>query len=145
MNLDYETLCLYSYLHMRFLSLFLIVSLAFCYSGVCSATDFIADSAPETGSHCDMANHDDADNSDESQAFMQVVDTTDTQNSRCCFESLINSSIDDNLKSKGFAVASLLDFPEILVTKGSKYRALTFKHRAHGPPDIYISVSRFLL
>lgn len=122
-----------------------MVSLVFCYSGICSATDLIVDSTTEMSSHCDSVNHDASNSSDASQAYIEDIDITDSQNYECCFNGLTNSSIDDNLTSNDLVVVSLLDFHDILQTNNSKYSDLTFTHRTHDPPDIYISVSRFLL
>lgn len=130
---------------MRFLSLLLIFSLVLCYSGICSATDLIADSTVVTSSHCDMANHDDADNSDESQVLIQDINTADSQNAHCCYEGLTNPSIDDNLINNNLVVVFLLDFPDFLETTNSNSIDFIFTQRVHGPPDIYLSVSRFLL
>jgi len=130
---------------MRFLSLFLIFSLALCYSGVCSATNLIADSADQTGSHCGMANHDGADSSDESQVLIQNVNTADSQHTQCCYEGLTNSSIEDNLANKALEVLYLLDLPTPLETSNSKSINLIITKSVHDPPDIYLSVSSFLL
>ncbi len=92
-----------------------------------------------------MANHDAADSSDESLVFIQDINTTDSQNSQCCYEGLTNSSIDDNLINTDLVVVFLLDFPDFLETKNSKSIDFIFTQRVHGPPDIYLSVSRFLL
>ncbi len=130
---------------MRFISLFLIFSIALCYSGVCSAIVFEAKSAETMGSHCDMVDHDDADSTDESQVFIQNTSTTDTENSECCYEGLTYSSIEYNSTYKALDVLYLLDFPGYLDSNNSNNIDLITTRSSHDPPDIYLSVSSFLL
>ncbi len=130
---------------MRFLSLLLIFSLALCYSDVSSATILNADSAGERGYHCNMTNHHDADNSDKSQVFIQNASTADLQHFQCCSEVLTNSSIKDNLGYKALEVLYFLDFPTSLETSNSKSIDSIITKCVHSPPEIYLSVSSFLL
>jgi hypothetical protein len=127
---------------MRFLSLLLIFSLALCYSDVSSARILNADSSGERGYHCGMTNHHD---SDKSQVFIQNVNTADLQHFQCCSEVLTNSSIKDNLGYKALEVLYFLDFPTSLETSNSKSIDLRITKCVHSPPDIYLSVSSFLL
>ena len=130
---------------MRFISLFLIFNIALCYSGVCSATVVRVVSTDEMGSHCDMANHAAADSADESQVLIQNTSATDAENSECCYEGLTNSSIEVNLDKNILAVLYLLDFPDHFDSKISKNIDLINSSSSHDPPDIYLSVSSFLL
>jgi len=116
-----------------------------CYSGICSATVFMTESTDQIGSHCDMANHDAAYSSDNSQLFIQNVSTFDLQSSQCCYEGLTNSSIENNLAYKALDILYLLDIPTSLGTGNSKSIGLIFTKNVHDPPDIYLSVSSFLL
>ena len=97
------------------------------------------------GSHCDMANPDVANSSDEFQVLIQNPNTTDTENSKCCYEGLTNSSVEDSLDKNILAVLYLLDFPTSLETSNSKSTDLIITRSFHDPPDIYLSVSSFLL
>ena len=130
---------------MRFLSLFLIFNIALCYSGICSATVFEAISAGTMGSHCDMTNHNAADSTDESQVFIQNAGAADLENSQCCYEGLTNSSIEVNLDKNILVVLYLLDFPSYLDSNNSNNIDLIPTRSSHDPPDIYLSVSSFLL
>ncbi|MEX0999984.1 MAG: hypothetical protein WD000_08525 [Thermodesulfobacteriota bacterium] len=130
---------------MRFISLFLIFNIALCYSGVYSAIASVAERTDEMGSHCDMANHDAADSADESQVLIQNTSATDAENSECCYEGLTNSSIEVNLDKNILAVLYLLDFPGYLDSNNSKNIDLITTRSSHDPPDIYLSVSSFLL
>ena len=130
---------------MRFISLFLIFNIALCYSGICSATVFVAEGTDQMGSHCDMANPDVANSSDEFQVLIQNTNTTDTENSQCCYEGLTNSSVEDSLDKNTLAVLYLLDFPSYLDAINPKNIALIITRSYHDPPDIYLSVSSFLL
>ncbi|MGB3363936.1 MAG: hypothetical protein WBB48_04085 [Thermodesulfobacteriota bacterium] len=130
---------------MRFLSLFLIFSLALCYSGVCSATVLITESTDEMGSHCEMANHDSGDSSDEAQVLIQNDNSNDIENSECCYDGLTNSSVEVNLGKNILAVLYLLDFPDHFESNSSKNIDLINTSSSHDPPDIYLSVSSFLL
>ena len=130
---------------MRFISLFLIFNIALCYSSICSATVFVAEGTDQMGSHCYMANPDVANSSDEFQVLIQNTSTTDTENSQCCYESLTNSSVEDSLDKNILAVLYLLDFPTSLETSNSKSTDLIITRSFHDPPDIYLSVSSFLL
>ncbi len=130
---------------MRFLSLFLIFSLALCYSGVCSATVLIAEGSDEMGSHCEMGNHSDADSADEARTLIQNSSSTDIENSECCYQGLTNSSVEANLDKNILAVLYLLDFPDHFDSNSSKNIDLINTSSSHDPPDIYLSVSSFLL
>ncbi len=136
-------LLIFSY--MRFISLFLIFNIALCYSGVCSATASVAERTEAMGSHCDMTNHAAADSADESQVLIQNTNATDAENSECCYEGLTNSSIEVNLDKNILAVLYLLDFPGSLDSNNSKNIDLITTRSSHDPPDIYLSVSSFLL
>ncbi len=130
---------------MRFISLFLIFNIALCYSGICSATVFVAEGTDQMGSHCYMANPDVANSSDEFQVLIQNPNTTDTENSKCCYEGLTNSSVEDSLDKNLLAVLYLLDFPSYLDAINPKNIDLIITRSSHDPPDIYLSVSSFLL
>jgi len=130
--------------NMRFISLFLIFNVALCYSGVCSATLFVAEGTANMGSHCEMANHD-ADKSDESQVLFQYPSTHDSENTQCCYDVLTNSSTQDNSTYKALDVLYLLDLPTSQQTSSSRSIDLILTKRVHDPPDIYLSVSSFLL
>jgi hypothetical protein len=130
---------------MRFLSLFLIFNLALCYSGVYSFANIHADSAEGVSSHCDMTNHNAADSTDESQVSIQNASTIDLENSECCYEGLTNSSVEVNLDKNILAILYLLDFPDHFDSKISKNIDLINSSSSHDPPDIYLSVSSFLL
>ena len=92
-----------------------------------------------------MANHNAAGSSDESQVFVQNTHTPDLLDYSCCDEGLTNSSIDNNLINNNLVVVFLLDFSDSLETKNIKSTDLIFTQSVHDPPDIYLSVSRFLL
>ena len=130
---------------MRLLSLLVVVSVTLCYSGICSATVFVAEGTDQMGSHCDMANPDVANSSDDFQVLIQNTSTTDTENSQYCYESLTNSSVEDSLDKNILAVLYLLDFPSYLDSNNSKNIDLIITRNSHDPPDIYLSVSSFLL
>ncbi len=130
---------------MRFISLFLIFNIALCYSGICSATVFVAEGTDQMGSHCDMANPDVANSSDESKVLIQNPNTPDTKNSNCCYEGLTNWSVEGSLDKNLLAVLYLLDFPSYLDAINSKNIDLIITRSSHDPPDIYLSVSSFLL
>ena len=130
---------------MRFVSLFLIFNIILCYSGICSATVLEAESTNTLGSHCEMVNHDATDSTDESQVFIQNASATDCDNSQCCYETLTNSSIETDLVQNILVVLYLLDFPSYLDSNNSKNIDLITTKSSHDPPDIYLSVSSFLL
>lgn len=111
-----------------------------CYSGICSATSLIAETNSNMGSHCNMG-----DSSDEHQVVIQNASTADCEISQCCYETLTNSSIDDNSGYKTSDVLYLIDFPTSLNKNSSKSIDLIFTRSVHDPPDIYLSVSSFLL
>lgn len=130
---------------MRFISLFLIFSLALCYSGVCSATVLVAESADTVRSHCDTVDHNANDSSNESQVLIKSSNTTDSENSECCYEGLTNSPIEADLDQNILVVLYLLDFHDHFDSKISKNIDLINSSSSHDPPDIYLSVSSFLL
>lgn len=118
----------------------------FCYSGgVCSAVVLVADESEQPSTHCEMMNHAEADESDASQVLIQNADSTDTSDSLCCYEALTNSSPDDNITNIGLEVLFILDLPTSLDKRDSQSTDLKFARSTHDPPDIYLSVSRFLL
>ena len=132
---------------MRLLSLFLIVSIMVCYSGgVCSASVLVADETEQTGSHCEMMNHSQSDKSVESQMLIQSAKSTDSSNSSCCYEALTSSSpIKESTNYMNPKVLYVLELPTSIFYKVSRSTDQTFAGSAHDPPDIYLSVSRFLL
>jgi len=130
---------------MRFLSLFLILNIALCYSGICFAEVSADESASEMSSHCDMKNHSNDNSSDTSQASIRSLSTTNSENSQCCYEGLTNSSIKTNLDSSMFAVLFLLDLPNHQESNSSKTIDYINTSSFHDPPDIYLVVSSFLI
>ncbi len=132
-------------IYMRYVCLFLIFNMALCYSGVCSETVFEAISAETVSSHCDMVDHDAANSTDESKVLIQNANTADTETSQCCYEVLTNSSMEVNLDKNILAVLYLLDLPSYLDSNNSNNIDLITTGSSHDPPDIYLSVSSFLL
>ncbi len=130
---------------MRFVSLFLIFNIVLCYSGICSATVLGAESTDTLGSHCEMVNHGETDNSDESQVLIKSSNTTDSENSECCYEGLTNSPVEADLDQNMLVVLYILDFPSYLDSSNSKNIDLINTKSSHDPPYIYLSVSSFLL
>jgi len=130
---------------MRLLSLLVVVSVTLCYSGICTAMISVANGPEEISTHCHTDNHSKVDNSDDSQLFIQNASTADLQYFQCCSEVLTNSSIEDNLGYKALEVLYLLDFSTSLETSNSKSTDLIITKSFHDPPDIYLSVSSFLL
>lgn len=117
-----------------------------CYSGgVCSAVVLVAEESEQPGTHCEMMNHAEADKSDASQVLFQSADSTDSSVSPCCYEALSNSSTDDNSTNIGQEVLYILDFATILDNRKPKSKDSINARSTHNPPDIYLSVSRFLL
>jgi hypothetical protein len=92
-----------------------------------------------------MTNHNAADSTDESQVSIQNASTIDLENSECCYEGLTNSSVEVNLDKNILAILYLLDFPDHFDSKISKNIDLINSSSSHDPPDIYLSVSSFLL
>ncbi|GJM16014.1 MAG: hypothetical protein DHS20C13_13410 [Thermodesulfobacteriota bacterium] len=92
-----------------------------------------------------MGNHSGADSADEAQALIQNSSSTDIENSECCYEGLTNSSIEVNLDKNILAILYLLDFPDHFDSKISKNIDLINSSSSHDPPNIYLSVSSFLL
>ena len=131
---------------MRLLSLFLIFTIMVCYSGgVCSAVVLVAEESEQPSTHCEMMNHAEADESDASQVLFQSADSTDSSVSLCCYEALTNSSTDYNITNIGQEVLYILDLPTSLDNRKPKSKDSIIAKSTHDPPDIYLSVSRFLL
>ena len=122
-----------------------VVSVTLCYSGICTAMISVANGPEEISTHCHTDNHSKVDNSDDSQLFIQNASTADLQYFQCCSEVLTNSSIEDNLGYKALEVLYFLDFPSYLDSNNSKNIDLIITRNSHDPPDIYLSVSSFLL
>ena len=131
---------------MKLLSLFLTFSILVCYSGgVCSAAVLMAQASEQSSTHCEMMNHAEADMSDASQVLFQSADSTDSSDSLCCYEALTNSSTGDNIANIGQEVLYILDLPTSLDNRKPKSKDSIIATSTHDPPDIYLSVSRFLL
>ena len=130
---------------MRLLSLLVVVSVTLCYSGICTAMISAANGPKEISTYCHTDNHSKVDNSDDSQLFIQNASTADLQHFHCCSEILTNSSVEDSLDKNLLAVQYLLDFPSYLDAINPKNIALIITRSYHDPPDIYLSVSSFLL
>ena len=131
--------------NMRFMSLFLILNIVLCYSGICFAGISLDEGAKEMSSHCDMKSHNDDNGSDTSQVFIRSLSPADYDNSQCCYEGLTNSSVKTSLDSTMFAVLYTKDLPDHLKSNSSKKIDYINTGSFHDPPDIYLSVSRFLL
>lgn len=117
-----------------------------CYSGgVCSAVVLVAEESEQTSTHCEMMNNSEADGSDASQVLIQSAEPTGSSNSLCCYEVLTNSSQDDNIGNIAQEVLYILDLPNSLNNRNTKSTDLIIFGSSHDPPDIYLSVSSFLL
>lgn len=130
--------------NMRFISLFLVLNIVLCYSGVCLAT-VVPQEADQISSHCDMVDHGTQDSSNESQIVIQDANSDDSESSQCCYEGLTNSLVLDNIGYKSLEVLYITDLPSSLETNNSRLIDLIFTKSIHDPPDIYLSVSSFLL
>jgi len=130
---------------MRFMSLFLILNIALCYSGVCFAGISTDEGAEEMSSHCEMKNHSDDNGSDATLEIISSVNPAENDNSQCCYEGLTNSSIKISTDSAMFAVLYLIDLPDRLESNSAKKIDYINTGSYHDPPDIYLSVSSLLL
>lgn len=130
---------------MRFLSLFLILNIVLCYSGICFAGVSSDEGTEEMSSHCEMKNHSDDTGSEASQYILESLNRSDSDNSQCCYEGLTNSSVKVDLDGSMLAVLCILDVSEHLESNSSRKIDYINTGNFHDPPDIYLSVSRFLL
>jgi len=130
---------------MRLLSLLVVVSVTLCYSGICSAAYLITDGPEDITSHCHTDNHDTVDSTKNYVTFNLDTNTVDTEVFDCCLDGLINTSIDDNFDYNAIAIGFISDFTSGLETNNNQFLKLIFTKRPHGPPDIYLLHSSFLL
>lgn len=118
-----------------------------CYSGgVCSAKILSDVVAAPMGTHCDMKDYTASSDKQSSQISIQNSESVDTKSSNCCYETLTSSSsIKDNANYINLEVMYVLELPTSIFYKDSRYTDHTFAGCTHDPPDICLSVSRFLL
>ena len=130
---------------MRYLSLILITSLLFCYSGVCSTTLLSDNDSGNDVSHCDHENQNINDEQYEPSLLIQNPLTTNGLHSECCYVGLTNSKTDTNLLDKIFRVINYRITPIASEADSSKFKIIKIAENDHDPPGLYLLASRFLL
>ena len=128
---------------MRVLSLFLAFSLFICYGGLCR--DGLALSTPseaESQAGCHNMNH----GSEQTgiQAHNSKINNSVVNASSCCSESLLNADSDQSAKVDRILVRKI-PIANLNTNISHPNRSKDISHREHGPPDLQISNSTFLL
>jgi hypothetical protein len=131
---------------MKKMNLFLILTLLACYSGFGSRS--VYSSTPSSNSSChSIKKEEHAQNKHKSDAAIYYLSEHVMKHSasRCCFESLTNAPLKDQLAFKDLiSDASFINSSDIETNKHLNL-GLSVSIREHDPPDLYVSNSSLLL
>ena len=128
---------------MRFASLFLVVNILLCYSGI--RLDAFA-STKTTSAKTVMGCHGNSTITKESgeKSVALRVHRSSEKISSCCLDGLTNTSIDQPAKIEKILVRRIT-LSNLYYQTGYVNKTLDLSQREHDPPDLQISNSTFLL
>lgn len=132
------------YFNMRLLSLFIVFNLSLCTTGIYSATELFADESSGFSSHCHDHEQGDVHSSIQHDSINLEISATDVECYDCCLEVLPSSNDSGNFNITPAVIALL---PSLSYENVSRTQFLNsvFTKRPHGPPDIYLLHSSYLL
>jgi hypothetical protein len=124
---------------MKALSLFLILNIIVCYSGLCASLPSFA-SVEQVEESCHTMDHDDTSYIiNIVQGFNQTLEN----HSSCCFEPLINNTAHEDVEVYNTNIPRDI-IPNLIIAKYDT----KFKNRSlskHDPPDLQVLNSTFLI
>jgi hypothetical protein len=133
------------YSNMRLLSLFVVFNLTLCTTGIYSVTDLFADESEGITTHCHDHEHSDVHGSLQHDSHDLEINATESPCYNCCLEVLPGSNDNGNFNATP-AVVALLPFLSTEHDPGkTQFLNSVFTKRPHGPPDIYLLHSSYLL
>lgn len=130
---------------MRLLSLFIVFNLSLCTTGIYSATELFADESSGFSSHCHDHEQGDVHGSIQHDSINLEISATDVECYDCCLEVLPSFNDSGNFNAT-HSVVALLPFLSSESDSGkTQFLNSVFTKRPHGPPDIYLLHSSYLL
>lgn len=130
---------------MRLLNLFIVFNLTLCTTGIYSATDLFADESAGLSSHCHDHEQGEVHGSLQHDSIDLELNAADVECYNCCLEVLPSSNDGGNFNVTPAVIALLpLLSPENDSVK-TQFLNSVFTKRPHGPPDIYLLHSSYLL
>jgi hypothetical protein len=129
---------------MRLLNLFIVFNLILCTTGIYSVTDLFAEESTGLSSRCHGHEQGDVDDSSGHDSIDLEINATDVECYDCCLEVLPSSNDSGNFNATP-AVVALLPFPLNESDFRTKFLNLVVTELPHGPPDIYLLHSSYLL
>lgn len=133
------------YFYMRLLNLFIVFNLALCTTGIYSATDLFADESAGLSSHCHDHEQGEVHSSLQHDSINLELNAVDVECYNCCLEVLPSSNDGGNLNVTPVVIA-LLPFLSSENDSGKiQFLNSIFTQRPHGPPDLYLLHSSYLL
>jgi len=133
------------YFYMRLLNLFIVLNLTLCLTGIYSVTDLYADESAGSSSHCRDQEQGDAQESLQHDSIDFEINAEQVECYNCCLDVLPSPSDNGNLNASPTVIALL---PFLSSENNSGYIQVLkplFTKRPHGPPDIYLLHSSYLL
>lgn len=129
---------------MRLLNLFIVLNLTLCTTGIYSITDLFAEESIHLSSNCHDHEYGEAHDSLQHSSNPEII-TADVECYDCCLEVLPSSNDSGNFNATPSVVA-LLPFLSSESDSGkTQFLNSIFTKRPHGPPDIYLLHSSYLL
>ena len=130
---------------MRLFSLFVVFNLTLCTTGAHSVLDLFADESSGLGSHYhDNEQSDSHDSLEHNSTDLEII-TSHAEHYDCCLE-VVPSSNDGGNFNATHAIISYLPFlSSENDSDATQYLDSVFTKRPHGPPDIYLLHSSYLL
>ena len=133
------------YFKMRLLNIFVLFNLIICTTGIHSAMDLFADESTGLGSHYHDNEQSDSHDSLERNSINLELKAAHVECYNCCLEVLPSSNYGGNFNTTS-AVIALLPFLSYENDSGKiQFLNSVVTKRPHGPPDIYLLHSSYLL
>ena len=130
---------------MRLLNLFIVFNLTLCTTGIYSATELFADESAGLSSHCHDREQGDVHGSLQHDSINLELNASEVECYNCCLEVLPSSNDSGNLNVAPAIIALLpATSSENDFSKLQLLNSVVTK-RPHGPPDIYLLHSSYLL
>jgi len=130
---------------MRLLNLFIVLNLTLCTTGIYSVTELFADESSGLSSHCHGHEQGDVHDSLQHDSVDLKISATDVECYDCCLE-VLPSSYDGGNFNTTPSIVALLPFLSSESDSGkTQFLNSVFTKRPHGPPDIYLLHSAYLL
>lgn len=130
---------------MRLHSLFIILNLTLCTTGIYSATDLLADESAGLSSHCHDHEQGEVHVSLKHDSIDLELNAADVECYNCCLEVLTSSNDGGNFNVTPSVIALLPSLSSENDSSKIQFLNSVYTKRPHGPPDKYLLHSSYLL